>query len=205
MKRRAIFLILVTLPWAVPCSSAELSASLVVAFSNDSAQQLARSSQILQRRFSEFVGSRAGSATATIDQSAVVISLNRVAMSEADAKKLASLQGAFELVLNGRAVITDADIEIARSASAARGRFISLLLSKDAGQRLTAATRDSVGKTMSVVSDGRSVLTAPVLGEIGRELVFNAPADQTPLITAVALRYGRLPQAPVSVTLSHGT
>jgi preprotein translocase subunit SecD len=174
------------------------------AASND---QLEATVNILERRFKDYSASPAGRQIVTRTTGGISIDLDRVQITEKNARLLALTQGAWEVALTQApttAVATERDIQRADAIMERNGAYIKIRLAAGAARRLEAVTRANIGTQIAVKLDGNILLQAPIRGEFGEELVFTVPDDTDATVLRTILTHGRLPARPELATVPNG-
>jgi preprotein translocase subunit SecD len=170
-------------------------------------EQLEATANILERRFKDFSASLAGPQIVTRNAGRISIELDRVQITEKNARLLALAQGAWEVALTQSptaAVATERDIQRADAIMERNFTFIKIRLAASAARRLEVVTRSNIGRQIDVKLDGSILLQAPIRGEFGEELVFTVPDDTDAAVLRTILTHGRLPAKPELATVPNG-
>jgi preprotein translocase subunit SecD len=93
-------------------------------------------------------------------------------------------------------VLTDADVEDVQLSRTEQGAFISVRVTREAGERLLEVTSANKGRILVATWDDKTILSAPIQGPFAQTFQFTAPSsDQEARVLLNALRTGRLPVA----------
>jgi hypothetical protein len=100
--------------------------------------------------------------------------------------------------------ISDHDVLKAEVIRIGEDPYVQVWLSDNASRRLADLTSRNVDRILLVQWDGNAVVTAPILGTIEDELVFNAPSLSEGRLMKIVLEAGRLPMTIENADYKHG-
>jgi hypothetical protein len=189
------------------CAEPSISGTLTVRVLENSSSDLDRTADILRRRFTEILPSRRSSVEASVADRTITFTFRGSAPAEDDLHYLTFTRG--ELVVGpadtpASSWISDHDVLKAEVIRIGEDPYVQVWLSDNASRRLADLTSRNVDRILLVQWDGNAVVTAPILGTIEDELVFNAPSLSEGRLMKIVLEAGRLPMTIENADYKHG-
>ena len=189
------------------CAEPPVTGTLTVRVLETSSEALNRTVEILSRRFSEVLPSRGSTVAATVTDRTITFTFRGAVPAEDELHYLTFTRG--ELSVGpaddtASTWVSDRDVQKASFDQMGEVPYVQVWLNPDTGRRLTEITSTNVGRMLLVRWDGKEVVTAPILGAIGNEMVFNTPSLSEARLMKIVLQVGRLPTTIEDAEFRHG-